>query len=132
MRATTFKCSACKKVKDIPDHGGTGYGVNRQGRKVCYECCALQDRAAMLKTGKAVLYLSTDSNPVIPGHNRVVGKVSNWPGTLSFPIYGVRKGNHNIAGVRYDVWFTVSGENWHGTQYGNNTQLIHCKRIKTA
>lgn len=39
---------------------------------------------------------------------------------------------HNIAGVRYDVWFTIAGDAnvWHGFQCGNMTTAIRCTRTK--
>lgn len=95
----------------------TGYGVDRSGRKHCYECCAKRDVADMVSTGRATLYLSN-------------GEVSNWPGSLKFRAH-VRKGRHNIARTRYDAWFTgPDGKQWHGVQYGDNTQICHCKRLK--
>jgi len=119
----TFKCVDCKQEKPIQTDGGTGYALfGKSKRKVCYECCAIRDRKEMDKTGKAVLYLS-----MIPDTDYYV---SNWPGTLKLPIHAMSKGRHNIAGVRYDVWFRFSGCNWHGIQYGDNTQICHCKRLK--
>ena len=71
----------------------------------------------MTEHGRIMLYLSN-------------GEVMNWPGTLRFPAH-VRKGRHNIAGSRYDVWFAgPDGFQWHGVQYGDNTQICHCKRTK--
>lgn len=96
----------------------TGYGVDSEGRKHCYACCAERDKAEMIKTGRATLYLS--------------GKeVSNWPESLKFRVNYVRKGRHNMARVRYDVRFIgPDGKPWHGVQYGDNTQIVHCRRIK--
>ena len=35
----------------------------------------------------------------------------------------------DIAGKRLDVWFYgPDGYIWHGVQYGDNTQIVHCKR----
>jgi hypothetical protein len=72
----------------------------------------------MKDEGRITLYLTDD------------GRVTNWPNSLSFKGH-VSKGRHNIAGTRYDVWFTgPDGHRWHGTQYGDNTQICHCKRTK--
>lgn len=119
----TYICSKCKKEKSIVSAGGgTGYGINRQGRKVCYQCCAEVDRAQMDKTGRAVLYLSHSSGNA--------GEVTNWPGTMRFSVF-VKEGRHNIAGKRYDVTFKDhAGRRWHGVTYGNDTQLCHCRRLK--
>ena len=95
----------------------TGYGTDLEGKTFCYDCAALQEKAFMVKEGKTILYLTGS-------------EITDWPGHLRFKAH-VQKGNHNIAGVRYDAWFTDhTGARWHGVQYGNNTQIIHCKRLK--
>ena len=105
----------------------TGYGTDSSGKTFCYACCAETDKRSMIETGKATLYLTLDA--VYVGHAR--GKVSNWPSSLEFPVRYVHEGRHNIAGKRYDIWFDgPDGSNWHGVQYGDNTQVCHCKRIK--
>lgn len=110
----------------------TGYGTDPEtGKRYCYACCADQDREDMLETGRATLYLSQENSGVLRleggrGH----GTVSNWPGSLKFPAY-IKRGRHNIAGTRYDVWFKgPDGKTWHGVQYGDNTQICHCRRTK--
>ena len=99
-----------------------GYGHDAQGKTYCYDCCAKRELDSMRQTGKATLYLTTRSD----------GKriVSDWPGHLSFPVHHETRGHHNIAGTRYDVWFTVDSRPWHGTQYGDMTQIVHCRRTR--
>mgnify|MGYP001585913842 CR=1 FL=1 len=97
----------------------TGYGIDSQGKKICYACCAEQDKAAMRTGNRITLYL----NPV----NR---NVTNWPGSLRIVGEYVREGKHNFAGKRYDVWFTVEGSRWHGVRYGDFTELCHCRKLK--
>jgi len=99
-----------------------GYGIDLQGRKICYGCCAENDRAQMRKTGKACLYLTRNK---VGAH-----ELSNWPGSLKIPVLFVRKGRHNIAKVRYDFEFRFEGLRWIGTVYGDNTQIAHCRRLK--
>jgi len=99
-----------------------GYGQDSQGKKHCYACCAEQDKQHMREHGKIALYLVQDKT----GSNRI----TNWPNSLSFPVNHIRKGRHNIASCRYDCWFSFEGQQWHGVQFGDNTQIIHCKRIK--
>lgn len=119
MNMNTFTCAECGAEKEIQTSGGTGYGQDKTGRKVCYACCAEIDRAEMKETGRAVLYLDG------------VQQVTNWPGTLRLAVRYSRQGNHNMAGSRTDVWFQgPDGKEWHGTQYGENSQLCHCRRIK--
>lgn len=96
----------------------TGYGTDSKGHTYCYSCCARLDNEQMLKDGQIALYLS-DS------------KVTNWPGSLEFTVTCYHKGKHNIAVSRHDVWFTGPDNHvWHGVQYGNWTQICHCKRTK--
>lgn len=123
-------CEQCDKVCKPAKHTD---GYRLQGDKtICFDCCGVLDREEMNKTGRAVLYLSVESQNVgpEPGRRLFSGKVSNWPGTLSFKVTGTC-GRHNIAGRRYDVWFTdENGREWHGVTYGDWTQLCHCKRTK--
>jgi len=99
-----------------------GYGEDAQGKTSCYECCAKSDIEYMDKEGKIMLYLCTDNHK---------DRVTNWPNSLSFPVKHFTVGHHNFAGVRYDVWFEDhNGRQWHGVQYGDNTQICHCKRSK--
>lgn len=84
----------------------------------------------MIETGRATLYLTVTSGVISSYRSATHGKITNWPGSLSFPCI-VRKGRHNIARVRYDANFAgPDGNRWHGVQYGDNTQIIHCKRLK--
>ena len=59
--------------------------------------------------------------------------VTDWPGALKFRVRHKRVGSHNLAGRRVDVWFTDSdGREWHGVNYGHNSQLCHCRRLRSA
>lgn len=123
---TTFHCDICNQDKTHPDDScTTGYGENAEGQKVCFDCCGTRDREYMIETGSSValpLYLTKTDN---------AWSVGNWPGTLRFRCGVPKKSQHNIAGTRYDVWFTgPDGKTWHGVQYGEWTQIVHCKRTK--
>lgn len=116
----------------------TGYGYDREGKTHCYDCCAANERQNMLDTGRATLYLVKESE-VTESEAAKLGTlhharwaVTDWPGKLRFPVYHApRKGAHNMARTRYDVWFTgPDGKRWHGVQYGEWTQLCHCRRLK--
>lgn len=127
MTQETFHCADCGQDKLISFNGGAGYGICRDNpdHKICYDCCGKRDRADMIETGKATLYLLRDESGQ---HN-----VTNWPGTLRFNNVGIKTGRHNIAGKRYDVWFHgPDGKMWHGVQYGDNTQICHCRRTKQS
>lgn len=131
-----FTCSKCKQTITYESEFTTGYGVNDKGEKVCFACCGKEDEKNMEETGKAMLYLSFNFPRPMEYHKRIGtysvnnGKVTNWPGTLSIPIHTVKVGHHNMAGRRYDVWFKFRGKEWHGVQYGDNTQIVHCNRLK--
>jgi hypothetical protein len=116
-------CHQCHQAIVPPalTSGGTGFAEDDQGNKTCYQCCANQDRAYMREHGRIMLYLT---------HDKGIGAVTNWPGTLRFAIGRVKKSHHNIARHRYDVWFTFDHHIWHGVQYGDNTQICHCKKTK--
>jgi hypothetical protein len=116
MEKESVYCQTCG-VECIASGFTTGYGQDRDGNKYCFECCTKQDKAFMRENGKITLYLDTEAR-----------KVTNWTGNLSLPITGMSKGNHNIAGVRYDINFRFENKLWYGTQYGEFTQLCHCKQ----
>jgi len=99
----------------------TGFGVAKDGKRLCWECCATEDKEAMRATGRATLYLTGKDG----GYT-----VGNWPGALKIHVQEFRKGHHNMAGVRYDVWFLFEGTPWHGIQYGDMTQIVHCRKVK--
>jgi hypothetical protein len=113
-----FRCADCGEVKPFKIQGGTGYGRLNDNPEamVCYACCGKREMATMRATGKATLYLFQNH-------------VTNWPGTLKIPCT-VRTGRHNIARVRRDVWFSFEGARWHGVQYGDNSQICKCRRLK--
>ena len=125
-------CADCGK-EIVPAGCGTGYGAVKEGgveKKVCYDCCGVRDRNEMAATGRAVLYLT--EKPMMAGCT-VAMSVSNWPGTLVLPVRSYRRGSHNIAGSRVDVYFAgPDGAQWHGVQLGENSQICRCKRLKAA
>jgi hypothetical protein len=116
-----FTCSQCCQQIAHEDKFSTGYGIDKDGHKVCFACCGVND-AKELETmpikGKTILYLDTKAKTL-----------SNWPGTFKIQLHYIREGRHNIAGKRYDAWFNYKGNEFHAVQYGNNTQIAHVKRI---
>ena len=144
-----ISCDDCGEVIVKPDHCGTGYARTTDGKVICYACCGKRDTEAMIATGKATLYLTFAQTPLPPRtHDHFTyfsrecglwqrdsegqyGKVSNWPGTLEFPLTYGKAGLHNMARTRYDVWFKgPDGARWYGVTYGDNTQICHCRRLK--
>ena len=116
-------------------HGDHTTGTARlhDGREICWDCAALIDIGHMLKHGDSKslpLYLTLrdtfDTTKTFQSWH-----VSNWPGTLSYKVFGMRKGKHNIAGNRTDVWFVGPDRYvWHGVQIGDWSEVCHCKRTK--
>lgn len=100
----------------------TGYGTSPDGKTYCYQCCADRDKQQMRDDGRTTLYLVKDGESY---------KATNWPASLTFHPFHVRKGHHNIARTRYDFWFSFEGQPWHGVQYGENSQVAHCRRVKS-
>ncbi len=121
--SATFHCVDCGLDKPVhTGTGGTGYG-EYAGKKVCYACAAKRDAAYMTEHGKMSLYLSKDK------HGK--WQVTNWPGSLVFEAFNVTKGRHALARTKTDVDFRgPDGHLWHGTQYGENTQIVHTRRVK--
>lgn len=118
----TIYCSKCG-AECKPNGAGTGYGVTQAGERICYKCCGEMDRERLLnaKPGeKSFLYLTVSEGE---------SYLSNWPGTLKIQVYP-KRGKHNIAGRRYDVWFSFGAHEFHGVNYGENTQICHIKRLK--
>lgn len=115
---TGFLCSSCWQQLPVQTNGGTGYGVSHEDGLICYSCCGKRDTDDMKETGRAVLYLSGN-------------EVTNWPGTLRFPISHIKRSFHNFAGRngRADFWFTALGKTWHGVNIGNS-QIARCKALK--
>lgn len=202
-------CHKCNvELPETTGSGGTGYGCVKsepiethpdapalkpgesyeRSPAICYQCCADDERARMIETGRAMLYLTQGKGKwlpeelqaeLLPGRadicrmagrtwivrpkGQTVGNVgfyprawtaiyveatnegqalrdaarttavwslTDWAGRLSFPVTSISKGRHNMAGTRYDVTFTgPDGKPWRGTQYGENTQICHCRRL---
>jgi hypothetical protein len=128
MMAKDYVCHDCKKLIDLsytraPLYcGGAGYGRwGGEPGKICYPCMAKRVEKDMHETGRAILYIARD---------RTGWKVSDWADELVFRPHRVRKGHHNIAGSRLDVWFMDNqGHAWHGINIGDH-QLLRCKRLK--
>lgn len=147
------QCGAALLAQSVADTGATGYGckdeelapatstpmrdatiklrkgeVIMRSKAICYACCAVNDRASMTDTGRAVLYLCDSS-----ASTGRTFTAQNWPGSLCFPVTRSRKSTAYCFGrsvTRYDVWFTgPDGAAWHGVNVGDN-QILRCKRLK--
>lgn len=126
MKSETFYCTDCKQHKPTKRVGGTGYAELDNGDKVCYACCGVRDAEHMKRGEKIILYLETACDKYRPYAS---GHVINWPNTLRIPCT-VKRGGHNIAGCRYDVWFNFGGRKWWGVVYGEMQTCCHCQPLK--
>lgn len=124
MTTSTFHCDYCQQDVTV-DHYEftTGYGRDRDDKKICYECCAKQDAAYMLEKGEITLYLSKD--------DRSNWMITNWPASLKFPVITLWHGRHNLAHrITFVRFFGPDGKVWSGKQVGEFTELCHCKATK--
>lgn len=115
----TFFCTKCEKEKTHESDISTGYGTDKDGNKICFDCCGIDDANNLtnLKKGdKYILYWD--------GQN-----IINWPSSLKIKPYSVKKGKHNMARTRDDIYFKFNGFNFHAVQYGSNSQIAHIKKI---
>jgi hypothetical protein len=118
-----FQCSICHEHKTHESDFSTGYATDSEGNKICFECCGKKDAETLSNLGpkdKFSLYLNT--------RDKVL---TNWPGTLKINVPYIRTGRHNMAGKRYDTWFSFAGKNFHAVQYGDNTMIAHIKAVKS-
>jgi hypothetical protein len=116
-----FTCSVCNEHKVHESDFSTGYATDKNDNKVCFECMGKIDAKELRELQpkqKTYLYLDTKQKTL-----------SNWPGTFKIHLHRIKEGFHNIAGKRYDVWFDYAGNKYHGTRYGDNTQICHIKRL---
>jgi hypothetical protein len=129
-----MQCDRCNQTIIRPSEYLPGYGTI-DGQKLCYACCADVERESMIRTGKATLYLVSSNETILNGNaaglSRKVYEVTDWPGKLRFSVPHVRRSVHNLATWRYDFQFTgPDGKVWSGVNYGDNTQIARCKRLK--
>jgi hypothetical protein len=119
-------------IPALPDGhvGGTGYATAADtGKTMCYQCAADDERLAMLKDGKATLYISRSAD------NRWV--ISNWTSnaSISYAAFNITKSHGYGFGRQYDVvtgrFYGPDGKLWAFRNAGDN-QIARCKRLKDA
>lgn len=69
VAGTLFHCSQCHKDKPVKTNGGTGYAVDLGGELICYDCCTINDRAALKDRKPFVAYVGTGATTI-----------TNWTG----------------------------------------------------
>ena len=119
----TVKCYKCGRVCK-PNGIVGGYAVERDGNRYCFKCAAKREAQVLreLAVGESIhLYLVVRNGEWC---------VQNFTGLLSIPIYYIKAGRHNFAGIRHDFWVEYHDNIYHGVVYGEDTQLARVKRIK--
>jgi hypothetical protein len=106
----------------------TGYGTGIEGKRSCYDCCAKQERAAMIKTGRGTLYLTSAA-----ANGRMCDFLTDWPGKLRFQAFNVTKSHGYGFGRRYDIVcgsFVGPDDYIWSFRNAGDMQLARCKRTK--
>lgn len=106
--------------------GASGYAVvTDTGNRICYACSAKRERADMVATGRATLYLA--------GRNGEQARaVTDWPGKLRFFAVQVEVKRHGggFGCQRTDAWFNgPDGHVWHAVNRGD-MDIARCRRTK--
>lgn len=133
MREVMTTMETCKfcSAEFKPVGCGIGYATiltpDNSEIKICYQCCAIEDKRAMRERGEHCLYLVECNKSDIIQERYML---TNWPNTLKLPLIGMRIGRHNMARTRIDVWFVFEGYIWHGVQWGECSQLCRVKQTK--
>lgn len=125
-----FWCAMCDERKWCQRDGGTGYASRADGTRICYDCCAIDDKAWMVTGQPIVLYLSKRAKD---SDGRIHWQVQNWPASLTIHPRMVKRSEMRGFGwrpiPRYDVWFKHAGHCWHGVNQGDS-QILRCRVIK--
>ena len=121
-----FICHSCKQEVTLGPEGiGTGYGLDENDMRICYRCCADNDRKFMVENGvHGGMYVIKEGEKYI---------ITNWPGTLRFPVKTYWYGNHNWGGkVMFFRFSGPDGYEWYGRNVPGkySSQIIRVRRTK--
>lgn len=111
----------------------TGFAHVREGGRefrICYECAATRERADMVATGRAFLYVTREVYARHPnGAESARYWVTNWPGTLRFRAHFISTGRHNIARTVHTLHFRgPDGFWWSARTWGGGApDGIYCR-----
>lgn len=123
-----FRCYGCGKDEEALIISPTReiispyYGVDAEGHEYCPSCAHERDVEYLRDNDKVTLYLTNGG-----------WSVQNWAGTIKItPAHvSIKPNGHNWGLTRRDVWFTdMHGNKWWGFQLGENSELLHCKKLK--
>lgn len=142
LDGTRKLCHACSCLQILDcghaigehSHISSGYGTDAAGVRSCYQCCADKERASMIETGRATLYIVSRDVPASCGSG--VSRqhyVTDWPGKLEFRVIGspnVKRHGGGFGSQRTDAWFRgPDGFVWRAVNRGDS-QIARCKRTK--
>jgi hypothetical protein len=117
-----FYCVDCSprfgSLKRLPYEytGGTGYATTPEGERLCYDCAAKRQIVEMKRNGKGALYMYSDNGKPVA--------VGDWGGAVKYPVKSYIKRSR----LHYAVWFSIDGEEWGGTNKGDN-DIVRCSRV---
>ena len=116
-------CSVCNRelyyISDIT----TGFATNREGKKVCFDCCGESDKETLLTAFPGYVKatcLYYDSRKQV---------VANWCNTLEIPTQNNVKGKHNIARTRWGFTFTLNKQRYSGYCLGDS-MVANIRKLK--
>lgn len=111
-------CPSCGRYKSPSEFGYKFTDDGKKTEKLCYDCCGHEDIAYMVDNGVWSGYYEK-------------GKLVNFPSTVSFPVFDIRKSKNNFGADRVDFRFNgPDGYIWCGYQVGNSSTLARCKKTK--
>jgi hypothetical protein len=102
-----------------------GYGTDKDGKRLCYDCCRAQDLAEIEKGNPVFAYFSERPGWKGPGSAASRHIITGWPGFVLMP-QAWRKSSRRIWGTRllYIGAIDYAGREWHGTSPGEG---MYCK-----
>lgn len=133
MNAPTICDCGHPPTPQAPGACGTGYATDSgTGATRCYACAADAERASMIETGRATLYLIRRQSADGKDYDIFTRHVTNWTGHLSFRCtetrHYARSGGFGCQ--RTDAWFNgPDGHVWHAINRGD-MQIARCRRTK--
>lgn len=120
----------------------TGYGTDKDGNKICFECCGKNDEKTLEETGKLFGYLYCGCHGVHSdatarasmrknraAYTGISGTFQNWPGTLKIHTGPIKHSWNNFGAERLDFWFIWRGNTYWGVNIGDK-QCARVVRIK--
>ena len=129
---SAFVCAECNEAIHFPiradgSHGcGTGYGVDRDNRMMCYPCCDKREVAVLVGAAKAYGYISSDGRQFTTWTGGKLGTVV-WSAPTALPFGRRHSWIHGNGYCAFNVR-DVHGQLWHGK--GSRGVCITLRRMK--